>query len=166
MIRTAIFGVVAAVTRAVTWFSLPENTSKWVQKMKAQRSTCAFAALMIALLSSPTRADPAGDLLDSIVALNKVGLEQQDGYLFKGWLQFDPENPTYVVYIGDRKYTAVLDDGRGTSEKAKRCKTENFFDENPATGCPVKFDGEYLVEDKSGAVEVTLKIWNVGFAGQ
>ena len=134
--------------------------------MKAPRSTCAFVAVALSLLSFPSLADPAGDLLDGIVALNKVVLEQQDGYLFKGWLQFDPENPTYVVYIGKRKYSVVLDDGRGTSEKAKDCKAENLFDENPATGCPVKFDGEYLVEDKSGSVEVTLKIWNVSFTVQ
>jgi hypothetical protein len=114
--------------------------------------------------AAPVAADSAGDLLARVAALNKAELKGEQGFLFKGLFQMDPENPNYVVYIADRKYTVVLDDGRGTSERAKQCKEENFFDENPRTGCEISFDGEYLVDDQStGSIEVTLKIWNVVF---
>jgi len=108
-------------------------------------------------------ADPAGELLDQVSALDKDTFEGYQGYLFQSWLQFDENDPTYVVYIGDRKYSAMLDDGRGTSQRARQCKKENVFDENPSTGCSVSFNGQYVVEDNGGTVEVSVIIWNVEF---
>lgn len=102
-------------------------------------------------------------MLNKIVALNKQEFQGFNGYLFKSWLQFDEEDPTYVLYVGRRKFSVVLDDGRGTSERAKNCKIENLFDEDPVTGCSIMFDGEYVVDDNGGVVEVKMKIWNVSF---
>lgn len=121
------------------------------------------AAILLSFPASAAFSDPAGDLLGKISALDKVKFEQYNGYLFLSWLQFDENNPTYVVYIGNRKYSTQLDDGRGTSERARKCRKENFFDENPATGCPISFDGQYLVEDNGGSIEVKTVIWNVLF---
>lgn len=121
------------------------------------------AAILLSFPASAALSDPAGDLLGKISALDKVNFEQYNGYLFLSWLQFDENNPTYVVYIGNRKYSTKLDDGRGTSERARKCRKENVFDENPATGCPITFDGQYIVEDNSGSIEVKTVIWNVIF---
>ena len=119
----------------------------------------------VALLVSAfgVAADPAGDLLEKLVRLNNLEISDQNGFLFKSWLQFDEDNLSYIIYLNERKYDVIIDDGRGTSKRAASCKKENVFDENPATGCHVSFDAEYLVEDNGGAVEVSLKIWNVEF---
>lgn len=108
-------------------------------------------------------ADPAGELLDQIVGLNKMKFEGYEGYLFQNWLQFDENDLTYVVYIGDRKYDTKIDDGRGTTERAKQCRKDNPFAENPMTGCAVSFDGQYIIDDKSGSIEVSTIIWNLLF---
>ncbi len=119
-------------------------------------------ALLIAIASNVS-ADPASELLDEVASLNHSEISDQNGFLFLSWLQMDDDNLTYVVYLSGRKYSVILDDGRGTSQKAASCKKENFFDEDPATGCPIRFDAEYLVEDNGGRIEVSLKIWNVTF---
>ncbi len=124
--------------------------------------TLTIAAFYL-LSSGIAFADLADDKLDAVAALNKVAFEKIDGYLFQGWMQFDENDKNYVVYIGNRKYKALLDDGRGTTERANKCMEENIFDENPATGCSVNFDGEYLVESNMGSIEVKVKIWNVLF---
>jgi hypothetical protein len=107
--------------------------------------------------------DKAGNLLDQVAKLHHQKFEKQQGHLFLGWLQMDEQDPNYAVYIGKRKYAAQLDDGRGTSQRAKTCKKENIFDEDPRTGCSISFDGEYVVEDNGGSIEVKVTIWNVQF---
>ena len=57
-------------------------------------------------------------------------------------------------------------DGRGTSKKAFKCPKENFFDEDPTTGCAITFDGEYLIENVSSSssqIKIETKIWNLEF---
>jgi hypothetical protein len=112
---------------------------------------------------SGVSADPAGELLDQVTALNNSEIKDQGGFLFLSWLQTDEDNLNYVIYLDGRKYDAILDDGRGTSKRAASCRKENFFAEDPSTGCPVRFDAEYLVEDNGGTITVSLKIWNVIF---
>ena len=108
-------------------------------------------------------ADPAGVLLDQVAALQNTEVQEVNGFLFRGWLQMDEDNPVFVVYVGDRRYDVVLDDGRGTSQKAASCQEENLFDENPSAGCSITFDAEYLVEDNGGTIAVSMKAWNVNF---
>jgi hypothetical protein len=122
-----------------------------------------FLNVALLLSASTASADPAGELLEKLASLDKVQFQKYDGYLFQSWLQFDENDLSYVVYIGNRKYNVKLDDGRGTSERAKDCRKENLFDENPVTGCAISFDGQYTVDDKSGSVEVSTIIWNVNF---
>ena len=121
------------------------------------------SALALMIATSGVSADPAGELLDQVTALNNSEITDQSGFLFQSWLQMDEDNLRFVLYLDGRKYNAILDDGRGTSQRAAACKKENVFDEDPSTGCPVSFDAEYLVEDKGGTIEVGLKIWNVTF---
>lgn len=121
------------------------------------------SALTFMIATSGASADPAGELLDQIAALNNSEITDQSGFLFLNWLQMDEDNLRFVLYLDGRKYNAILDDGRGTSQRAASCKEENIFDEDPSTGCPVSFDAEYLVEDNGGTIEVGLKIWNVTF---
>jgi hypothetical protein len=121
------------------------------------------SALALMIATSGVSADPAGELLDQVTALNNSEITNQSGFLFQSWLQMDEDNLRFVLYLDGRKYNAILDDGRGTSQRAASCKKENVFDEDPSTGCPVSFDAEYLVEDKGGTIEVGLKIWNVTF---
>lgn len=121
-----------------------------------------FSALYL-ISSDAALADAAGDKISAVVALDKTQFTKLEGYLFQSWLQMDENDRNYVVYIGQRKYKAILDDGRGTTEKANNCMKENFFDEDPTAGCSVSFDGEYLVEDNGGSIEVSVKIWNVTF---
>lgn len=121
------------------------------------------SALALMIATSGVSADPAGELLDQVTALNNSEITDQSGFLFQSWLQMDEDNLRFVLYLDGRKYNAILDDGRGTSQRAAACKKENVFDEDPSTGCPVSFDAEYLVEDKGGIIEVGLKIWNVTF---
>ena len=59
-----------------------------------------------------------------------------------------------------------MDDGRGTSKKAMNCPEENFFDEDPRTGCAITFGGMYNIERSGSKVEVTTKIWDVEFIDQ
>jgi hypothetical protein len=121
------------------------------------------SALALMIFTERASADPAGELLAQVAALHSSEITDQNGFLFLSWLQFDEDDLTYVLYLNDRKYDVILDDGRGTSQRAQSCKEENFFDENPRMGCPVNFDAEYLVEDNGGNVTVSLKIWNVTF---
>lgn len=110
-----------------------------------------------------TQADPVGDLLGQVEKLDQTEVEGLDGHLFLGWLQMDDADPNFVVYVGNRRYTAVLDDGRSTTQRAEKCRKENIFDENPATGCPISFDAEYNVESNGGAIEASMQVWNVTF---
>jgi hypothetical protein len=121
---------------------------------------CALALLINA---SGISADPVGVLLDQVTSLNNSEITDQSGFLFQSWLQMDEDNLRFVIYLDGRKYDAILDDGRGTSQRAALCKKENVFDEDPRTGCPLSFDAEYLVEDNGGTIEISLKIWNVAF---
>ena len=121
------------------------------------------SALTLMIATSGASADPAGELLDQVAALNNSEITDQSGFLFLSWLQMDEDNLRFVLYLDGRKYNAILDDGRGTSQRAASCEKENIFDEDPSTGCPVSFDAEYLVEDNGGTIEVGLKIWNVTF---
>lgn len=125
--------------------------------------TLIASALTFMIATSGAGADPAGKLLDQVIALNNSEITGQSGFLFRSWLQMDEDNLRFVLYLDGRKYDAILDHGRGTSQRAAACKEENIFDEDPSTGCPVSFDAEYLVEDNGGKIEVGLKIWNVTF---
>ena len=107
--------------------------------------------------------DPIKPLFEKLLDLDQSEFEGFSGYLFKGWLQFDEDNPTYSLYINGFKYGVKLDDGRGTSRKANECPEENIFDEDPRTGCAINFDGEYKVERSGSSIEVKTKIWNVEF---
>ena len=121
------------------------------------------SALALMIATSGASANPAGELFDRITALDNSEITDQSGFLFRSWLQMDEDNLRFVLYLDGRKYNAILDDGRGTSQRAASCKEENVFDEDPSTGCPVSFDAEYVVEDNGGTIEVSLKIWNVTF---
>lgn len=121
------------------------------------------SALALMVANNGVSADPVGELIGKIAALNNSEITEQNGFLFLSWLQMDEDNPRYVLYLDGRKYNAILDDGRGTSQRAASCEKENFFDEDPSTGCPISFDAEYLVEDSGGAIQVSLKLWNVAF---
>jgi|TARA_R110000868_G_scaffold60057_1_gene184108 hypothetical protein len=123
----------------------------------------AVAMGIMLVLSSPISADPIKPLFEKLLELDKSGFEGFSGYLFKSWLQFDEENPTFSLYINGIKYDVILDDGRGTSKTANDCPEENIFDEDPTTGCAINFDGEYHIERTGSSVEVKTKIWNVGF---
>ena len=115
---------------------------------------------------SPINADPVKPLFQKLKQLHKVEFEGYSGYLFKQSIQFDEENPSYSVYINNIQYDTVLDDGRGTSKKAFKCPKENFFDEDPTTGCAITFDGEYLIENVSSSssqIKIETKIWNLEF---
>lgn len=121
------------------------------------------ALALLTGITNNANADPASDLLNEVASLNNSEISDQSGFLFLSWMQMDEDNLRYVAYLNGRKYDVVLDDGRGTSQRAESCKKENFFDEDPATGCPIRFDAEYLIEDNGGTIEVSLKIWNVTF---
>lgn len=125
--------------------------------------TLFVSALALMIVTDSASADPAGELLTQVTALHSSEITDQNGFLFLSWLQFDEADLNYVLYLNGRKYDVTLDDGRGTSQRAESCKEENFFDEDPRTGCPVNFDAEYIVEDNGGSVKVSLKIWNVTF---
>ena len=106
--------------------------------------------------------EAAGNLISQIAKL--------DGQTFKGtgilkmaFMQFDEDNPTYKLMIGNRKYSAKLDDGRGTSQRAKSCEKEEFIGLNPNKGCPISFEAEYNIETSDGGASVELVIWNVDF---
>ena len=124
-------------------------------------------AILAVALAIPTMsfADPIKPLLIQLKSMHKVEFEGYSGYLFKRSIQFDEDNPTYSVYINDVQYNTILDDGRGTSKKADKCPTENFWDENPSTGCAITFDGEYIVDSSSSSSTLTVetKIWNLEF---
>ena len=126
----------------------------------------AVATGLMLLISSSISADPIKPLFEKLLELNKYEFEDYSGYLFKSWLQFDQDNPTYTLYINNIKYTTKLDDGRGTSKKAMNCPEENFFDEDPRTGCAITFGGMYNIERSGSKVEVTTKIWDVEFIDQ
>ena len=123
----------------------------------------AIATGFMLALSSPISADPIKPLFEELLKLDKFEFEDFSGHLFKSWLQFDEENPTYSLYINGIKYDVTLDDGRGTSKKANQCPKENVFDEDPTTGCAINFSGEYIIERSDSSVEVKTKIWNVEF---
>ena len=55
----------------------------------------------VALLVSAfgVAADPAGDLLEKLVRLNNLEISDQNGFLFKSWLQFDEDNLSYIIYL-------------------------------------------------------------------
>lgn len=123
----------------------------------------ALTLAFVAMTSTNVFADPAGDLLDHLSKLNRTEFKSLQGHLFLDWAQFDENDPSFVVFIGNRRYDAKLDDGRGTTEKAMKCPKDNPFDSKPETGCKVTFDGQYLVEDDGGKMEVSTTIWNVQF---
>ena len=127
----------------------------------------AIKCLAIALIMAApaAHADPAGDALSKVVALNNTEVSALNGNLFLSWIQFDENEPDFVIFLDGRKYDVVLDDGRGTSQRAAQCPKDQLFGGDPVSGCKVTFDGEYLVEDNGGSIEVSLKIWNVKFQG-
>ena len=123
----------------------------------------ALFAFSFGVMGSSSCADPVGDLFDKIASYHGQEFESYDGYLFKGWLQIDENNPSYILYVDDRRFSVTLDDGRSTSQRANECREENIFDENPATGCSISFSGQYIVEDNGGSMDVSLIIWDVTF---
>ncbi len=123
----------------------------------------AVATGIMLVISSPISADPIKPLFEKLLELDKSEFEGFSGHLFKSFMQFDEENPIYSLYINVIKYGVTLDDGRGTSKKANQCPKENFFDEDPTTGCAINFSGEYIIERSGSSVEVETKIWNVEF---
>ena len=106
--------------------------------------------------------DDAGKLFAQLVQLDGKTFKS-DGILKKSWLQLDEDNPEYVMQIGNRKYSITLDDGRGTSQRAKSCSKENLLEKDPNLGCPVSFEAEYDIELQSGSVIVKLIVWGVKF---
>lgn len=119
--------------------------------------------LALIFATSGAVADPAGELLDQVIALNNSEITDQNGFLFLSWLQMDDDDLRFVIYLDGRRYNAILDDGMETSQRAASCIKMNFFNEDPSTGCPVHFDAEYLVEDNGGKIEISLKLSNVTF---
>jgi hypothetical protein len=124
-------------------------------------SKCLAAAIV--MLAPAAKADPAGEALSNVVALNNTEVSSLNGNLFLSWIQFDENELDFVMFLDGRKYDVVLDDGRGTSQRAAQCPKDQLFGGDPASGCKVTFDGEYLIEDNGGSIDVSLKIWNVGF---
>ena len=106
--------------------------------------------------------DDAGKLFAQLVQLDGKTFKS-DGILKKSWLQLDEDNPEYVMQIGNQKYSITLDDGRGTSQRAKSCSKENLLEKDPNLGCPVSFEAEYDIELQSGSVIVKLIVWGVKF---
>ena len=119
--------------------------------------------LALIFATSGAVADPAGELLDQVIALNNSEITDQNGFLFLSWLQMDDDDLRFVIYLDGRRYNAILDDGMETSQRAASCIKMNFFNEDPSTGCPVHFDAEYLVEDNGGKIEISLKLSSVNF---
>ena len=119
--------------------------------------------LALIFATSGAVADPVGELLDQVIALNNSEITDQNGFLFLSWLQMDDDDLRFVIYLDGRRYNAILDDGMETSQRAASCIKMNFFNEDPSTGCPVHFDAEYLVEDNGGKIEISLKLSNVTF---
>ena len=113
-------------------------------------------------LSAIDTQDDAGKLFAQLVQLDGKTFKS-DGILKKSWLQLDEDNPEYVMQIGNRKYSITLDDGRGTSQRAKSCSKENLLEKDPNLGCPVSFEAEYDIELQSGSVIVKLIVWGVKF---
>ena len=113
-------------------------------------------------LSAIDTQDDAGKLFAQLVQLDGKTFKS-DGILKKSWLQLDEDNPEYVMQIGNRKYSITLDDGRGTSQRAKSCSKENMIGDDPNLGCPVSFEAEYDIELQSGSVIVKLIVWGVKF---
>ncbi|MEO9793463.1 hypothetical protein [Tateyamaria sp.] len=122
----------------------------------------------IALLMMPTGAwaqhteDQVGTLLLEIGDFDKstfVG----SGLLKREFLQFDEDETSYLLHIGERRYPVKLDDGRGTSLRAKSCDKAEFIGLNSSLGCPISFEAEYNVEMSDDGVSVALTIWNVEF---
>ena len=119
--------------------------------------------LALIFATSGAVADPVGELLDQVIALNNSEITDQNGFLFLSWLQMDDDDLRFVIYLDGRRYNAILDDGMETSQRAASCIKMNFFNEDPSTGCYVHFDAEYLVEDNGGKIEISLKLSNVTF---
>lgn len=106
--------------------------------------------------------DDAGILLSQIFELD--GKEfSGSGLLKKAFLQFDEDNTSYLLQIGNRRYPVKLDDGRGVSKRAEECDKAEFMGLNPTLGCKITFDAEYNIDLADAGVEVSLTIWNVNF---
>ena len=106
--------------------------------------------------------DDAGILLSQVSELD--GKEfSGSGLLKKAFLQFDEDNPSYLLQIGNRRYPVQLDDGRGVSKRAEECDKAEFMGLNPTLGCKITFDAEYNIDLADAGVEVSLTVWNVNF---
>ena len=66
------------------------------------------AMLLSTVGAANVSADPAGDLLDRVAALDKNTFEAYEGYLFQSWLQFDENDLSYVLYVTSRKIVWLL----------------------------------------------------------
>ena len=106
--------------------------------------------------------EDAGKLLRQIAKLDGMTFKAE-GMLKRSWIVFDEDNPSYVVQIGNFKYSAKLDDGRGTSKRAKNCPKESMMAINSKIGCPISFEAEYDIESSSGGVNIKLVVWGVDF---
>lgn len=106
--------------------------------------------------------EEVGRLLEQIAKLDGTTIKGE-GILKKAFLQFDEDNISYVLQIGNRKYSVNLDDGRGTSQKAKNCDKAEFIGMNPNKGCPITFEGEYHIDLGDSATDTSLTIWSVEF---
>ena len=121
-------------------------------------------AFVIALsVVSNVKASPVEDIFETLASFDKGTYEGFEGYLFKSWLQIDPSNPNYVIYMSGRRYNVILDDGRATSMRANECPDDAPFGQRPTAGCHISFDGELIVNINDASMEIQTKIWNVKF---
>ena len=104
----------------------------------------------------------AGELLAEIGKLDGTTF-QGSGLLKQSFIQFDEDNISYLLQIGNKRYPTRLDDGRGTSKRAEECEKAEFIGLNPTKGCPITFEAEYNIDVTDRGAEISLTIWNVDF---
>ena len=139
------------------------------RKTRASRLSWTLMALAFLTYSQPISANEysepqerAGELLAEIGKLDGTTF-QGSGLLKQSFIQFDEDNISYLLQIGNKRYPTRLDDGRGTSKRAEECEKAEFIGLNPTKGCPITFEAEYNIDVTDRGAEISLTIWNVDF---
>lgn len=139
------------------------------QKLEASLRSLTSIGVAFVVFSLPVVANEysepqerAGEWLAEIGKLDGTTFKGS-GLLKQSFFQFDEDNISYLLQIGNKRYPTRLDDGRGTSKRAEECEKAELIGLNPTKGCPITFEAEYNIDVTDSGAEVSLTIWNVEF---
>ena len=132
----------------------------------------AIFSSIITIFSSISYADPIGEAFDSIVQKYENFEFQDEGTIFRG-PTFDLDGKV-SVQIGNRSFSAVVQDGRNIQQIIKSCDDYMKIGEgNSYNRCFANFSAQYKfpLERYSGLVAegslyVELEIWGIEFKNQ